>query len=99
MHSSIIDGSILIVAILEKNNIQYAPGIIKTSLSKTNKYLQIIENKTNKIKLVIRDSISLQEIKVFKSDITGEKIKDIFLEDKKIKKLIKKGFNIFLKKV
>ena len=98
-HTSLIDGSNLIVNILKKNFFEYAPGIIKTSLSNTNKYLQIIENKDKKIKLVIRDSISLQEIKLFKTAVSGEEIEQIFLKDRKIQKMLKKGYRVFLKKL
>ncbi len=100
-HTSLIDGAILPLSILEKYKIQYAPGIIKTSLPKTKNYIQVVETlgRVKNIKLVIRDSISLQEIKILKSGKTGQEIVDLLLSSKKIEKQIKKGFQVFLKKI
>ncbi|PID83144.1 hypothetical protein CSB11_02815 [Candidatus Campbellbacteria bacterium] len=95
-HCSLIDGAKNIVEVLIKNKIDYAPGLIKTALKNTNKYLQISETQKG-LKLIIRDSVTLQEIKLYKTKISKEELKNLFLKDKKIQKEIKKGFEIFLK--
>lgn len=95
-HSSLINGAKVFVEVLVKNKIDFAPGIIKTALKNTEKYLQIIQDESG-LKIVVRDRITLQEIKLYKTKISKEKLKEIFLENKKIQKEVKKGFKIFLK--
>ena len=87
VHSTFIDGAEDFIKVLEKNKIKYSLGIIKTALRKSERFFKIKKNK-----LIIRDTISLQEIIIY-SDL--ENLEKIIFSDKKIQKKIKKGFRFF----
>ncbi len=94
-HSSYIDESGLLIDIFEKNGIKYSLGKIKTGIKKSKKYLRF-KNKESGFSVICRDNISLQEIIIYiDGDIDYEKLKELVLNNKKIQKKIKKGYDVF----
>ncbi len=93
-HSTFINEASIVINILEKNKINYSLGIIKTGIKKSRKYIKLKEKEKSFI-VICRDNISIQEIIVYASKITFLNLKKVILENKKIQKKIKKGYDVY----